>query len=115
MTVYNFVMIAVLIILINIDYDDKQKILNNNQPVQKHLNSSSICIWSRDIFLFQYPRLGAKIDNYDHVIRINFPPTVGYEDFVGNKTTLFFGYLSSVRKSIDTPRQPSGAHILYSG
>ena len=60
MAVYNFVMIAVLIILINIDYDDKQKILNNNQPVQKHLNNSSTCIWSRDMFYFSIPGLVPK-------------------------------------------------------
>jgi hypothetical protein len=36
----------------------------------------------------RYTKYGEKIDGYDHVVRFNRAPTIGYEDMVGGKRTL---------------------------
>ena len=65
--------------------------------------------------LLDFPHLGDVIDNYDYVIRLNFAPTKGFEEFVGSKTTMNWSYLSASLKAVNTGRRVNNSHIIYGG
>ena len=76
--------------------------------------STCVVVGSSGVLL-QFPGLGKVIDNYDYVIRMNFAPTLNFEDFVGSKTFMHFAYLSSCMKALQTNRAVYNSRILFGG
>ncbi|XP_018586313.1 CMP-N-acetylneuraminate-beta-galactosamide-alpha-2,3-sialyltransferase 4-like isoform X1 [Scleropages formosus] len=56
--------------------------------------------------------LGSVINQYDVVIRLNNAPTRGYEEDVGNKTTMRFFYPESASHNPGTHNQPDTLMVL---
>ena len=82
-------------------------------PIPKP-GSKCVIVGSGGIVL-QFPNVGEMIDRYDYVIRLNFAPTRNYEQFVGSKTDLVFGYISASKTAVENNRERNNSHIIFGG
>ncbi|XP_019720529.1 CMP-N-acetylneuraminate-beta-galactosamide-alpha-2,3-sialyltransferase 4 isoform X1 [Hippocampus comes] len=70
------------------------------------------CVVIGNSFAIKNTSLGGTIDKYDVVIRLNDAPVRGYEDDVGNKTTMRFFYPESASYNPGLNNQPGTLQIF---
>lgn len=61
-------------------------------------------------------KMGQAIDRHEAVMRINYPPTRGFEDDVGSKTTYDFSNRENARRLLNArhiPKRPTPSTIIY--
>ena len=94
------------------------KKLPDHSPIDElpEAEASSTCvIVSSGGILLRHPNLGAKIDSYDYVIRFSLPRTKDFESYVGNKSSMNFGFWSSYKAASETGRELNNTHFIYGG
>ncbi|XP_056905792.1 CMP-N-acetylneuraminate-beta-galactosamide-alpha-2,3-sialyltransferase 4 [Takifugu flavidus] len=70
------------------------------------------CVVIGNGFAIKNSSLGNRINKYDVVIRLNEGPVRGYEDDVGNKTTMRFFYPESASHNPDLHKDPNTLMVL---
>ncbi|XP_072248946.1 CMP-N-acetylneuraminate-beta-galactosamide-alpha-2,3-sialyltransferase 4 isoform X2 [Leuresthes tenuis] len=85
---------------------------NYQMPAKLENRECRTCVVIGNGFVIKNSYLGSAINKYDVVIRLNNAPVRGYEEDVGNKTTLRFFYPESASDNPGLHNEPGTLMVL---
>uniref|UniRef100_A0A3Q3EM34 CMP-N-acetylneuraminate-beta-galactosamide-alpha-2,3-sialyltransferase 4 n=1 Tax=Kryptolebias marmoratus TaxID=37003 RepID=A0A3Q3EM34_KRYMA len=87
-------------------------VTNQHMPANIENLECRTCVIVGNGFVVKNSSLGSLINKYDVVIRLNDAPVRGYEDDVGNKTTMRFFYPESAYYNPEIQNDPDTLMVL---
>ncbi|KAM4566436.1 CMP-N-acetylneuraminate-beta-galactosamide-alpha-2,3-sialyltransferase 4 isoform 2-T2 [Odontesthes bonariensis] len=85
---------------------------NDQMPAKLENHECRTCVVIGNGFVIKNSSLGSIINKYDVVIRLNAAPVRGYEEDVGNKTTMRFFYPESASHNPGVDNEPGTLMVL---